>query len=73
MALTTAQIFSSGACPDNINVVEDFQVDKYLGKWFEYAKYPVYFEAGGKCISAEYSLEDKEGVVKVKNALINER
>ncbi|XP_065368373.1 apolipoprotein D-like [Calliphora vicina] len=72
LAVASAQIVSKGACPENVKVVEDFNVEKYLGKWYEYAKYPVYFEADGKCISAEYSL-NSSGLVNVKNALINEK
>lgn len=50
----------------------NFSVDKYLGKWYEYAKYPVYFEADGKCITAQYSLQNNS-VVGVKNSLVNEK
>ncbi|KAM7344100.1 apolipoprotein D-like [Cochliomyia hominivorax] len=72
LVLGSAQVFSEGACPSNLKIVEDFSVDKYLGKWFEYAKYPVYFESNGKCINAQYSLSDKANVVNVKNSLVYE-
>ncbi|XP_046811632.1 apolipoprotein D-like [Lucilia cuprina] len=69
--LIPAQIITPGSCPHNIQVVENFDVNKYLGKWYEYAKYPVHFEKNGKCIWAEYTLNNQNSI-KVKNALINE-
>ncbi|XP_055386067.1 apolipoprotein D-like [Condylostylus longicornis] len=52
--LVKSQVPYIGNCPENITTKSDFQPDKYLGKWYEYAKYPFIFEAGGKCITAEY-------------------
>ncbi|CAH1106393.1 unnamed protein product [Psylliodes chrysocephalus] len=58
-------------CPD-VQVVQNFDLYKYLGKWYEHAKYPNSFEKEGKCISAEYSKND-DGKVRVVNSMINNR
>ncbi|KAI8127433.1 Apolipoprotein D [Lucilia cuprina] len=72
LGLSAAQVVFQGSCPENVKVVSDFNVEKYLGKWYEYAKYPAYFEMEGKCVTALYSLSD-DGNVTVKNTLINEK
>ncbi|XP_050327293.1 apolipoprotein D-like [Bactrocera neohumeralis] len=67
--IAQAQVQFSGACPCNVQVQPDFDVAAYLGSWYEYAKYPVYFEANGKCVKAEYTLKDN-GQVGVVNSMI---
>ncbi|KAI8123389.1 hypothetical protein FF38_08863 [Lucilia cuprina] len=67
---TRAQVCQSGNCPADIDVIPNFDVSKYLGTWYEYAKYPMDFEADGVCIKAEYGLQD-DGVVSVTNSLNN--
>ncbi|XP_036329558.1 apolipoprotein D-like [Rhagoletis pomonella] len=52
--MVASQVFHLGRCPKDITTVQDFNVTAYLGLWYEYAKYPFIFEAGGKCIQAEY-------------------
>ncbi|KAI5940239.1 Apolipoprotein D [Manis javanica] len=46
-------------------VQEDFDVNKYLGRWYEIEKIPVSFEKGS-CIQANYSLMEN-GNIKVIN------
>ncbi|KAG5872377.1 hypothetical protein JTB14_018029 [Gonioctena quinquepunctata] len=64
-----SQIPAIGKCPE-VKVVQNFQVEKYLGKWYEQEKYPFMPEVGGKCISAEYSA-NPNGTVRVLNKQIN--
>ncbi|CAG9859685.1 unnamed protein product [Phyllotreta striolata] len=65
---TSAQIPSlTHDCP-KVNVVQNFNVSAYLGKWYEQEKYPIIFELGGECITAEYTLKD-DGTVKVFNKM----
>lgn len=40
-----------------------------MGKWFEIEKYSQFWELGGKCSTAEYSLDENTGRVNVKNAM----
>jgi len=49
--------------PDTVPYIE---VERYLGKWYEIAKFPVIFERGLVGVTAEYSLRD-DGTVRVVN------
>ena len=52
--------------PDGVTPVENFQLERYLGKWYEIARLDHSFERGLSRISAEYSLNN-DGSVKVIN------
>jgi len=52
--------------PDNVTPVQNFKLDRYLGKWYEIARLDHSFERGLSRVSAEYSLRD-DGGVKVLN------
>ena len=49
-----------------IPVVENFELDRFLGKWYEIARLPHSFEEGLEQVTATYSLRD-DGKVKVLN------
>lgn len=46
--------------------ITDFDLDKYLGKWYEIARLDHRFERGLQKVTAEYSIRD-DGKVKVTN------
>jgi apolipoprotein D and lipocalin family protein len=48
--------------PDNVKPVDNFKLEKYLGKWYEIARLDHSFERGLTRISADYSLRDDGGV-----------
>ena len=48
--------------PDGITVVEGFEVNRYLGTWYEIARLDRRFERGLENISATYTLRDDGGV-----------
>lgn len=48
--------------PEGVNPVEDFDVHRYLGKWYEIARLDHRFERGLTQVTAEYSLRDDGGV-----------
>jgi len=52
--------------PENVKPVDNFKLDKYLGKWYEIARLDHRFERGLSRITADYSLRD-EGGVRVLN------
>ena len=52
--------------PDGIVAVTGFELDRYLGTWYEIARLDHSFERGLNNITAEYSLRD-DGGVKVIN------
>jgi len=67
-ALLAACLALSGCLgmPDKVSPVTGFEVQKYLGKWYEIARLDHSFERGLTRVSAEYSLRD-DGGVKVVN------
>lgn len=52
--------------PENVEPVDHFNSDRYLGKWFEIARLNHSFERGLSRVSASYSLRD-DGGIKVIN------
>ena len=48
--------------PDNAKAVDDFELERYLGRWYEIARLDHRFERGLSQIHAEYSLWDDGGV-----------
>ena len=48
--------------PEGARPVEDFSLEKYLGKWYEIARLDHSFERGLSDVTAEYSLRDDGGV-----------
>ncbi|XP_012495638.1 PREDICTED: apolipoprotein D [Propithecus coquereli] len=63
-AAAEGQAFHLGTCPTP-PVQENFDVNKYLGRWYEIEKIPASFEKG-TCIQANYSLMEN-GNIKVLN------
>jgi len=49
------------------SVVKDFEIERYLGKWYEIARYDHRFERGLVGVTATYSLRD-DGMINVVNA-----
>jgi len=56
--------------PEGIAPVQNFEVNRYLGKWYEVARLDHSFERGLEQVSAEYSLR-KDGGIKVINRGFN--
>jgi apolipoprotein D and lipocalin family protein len=48
--------------PSGVEPVQDFELNKYLGKWYEIARLDHRFERGLEQVSAEYTLRDDGGV-----------
>jgi apolipoprotein D and lipocalin family protein len=51
--------------PDKVSPVTGFELQKYLGKWYEIARLDHSFERGLTRVSAEYSLRDDGGVAVI--------
>jgi len=49
-----------------LETVKEVNLQKYLGTWYEIARYEHYFEKGCRDVSASYSLKD-DGTIKVIN------
>ena len=48
--------------PDGVQPVGNFDLDSYLGKWYEVARLDHSFERGMEQVTADYSLRDDGGV-----------
>ena len=68
LILGVVSLFLSGCLgmPESVMPVKEFELDKYLGKWYEIARLDHSFERGLEQVTAEYSLREGGGV-RVKN------
>ena len=48
--------------PENVKPVDNFELHKYLGKWYEIARLDHSFERGLSHVTADYSLRNDGGV-----------
>ena len=55
--------------PDGVEAVSGFQLDRYLGTWYEIARLDHSFERGLSNVTAEYTLRS-DGGIDVLNGLI---
>ncbi len=53
-----------------VSVVQKFDKERYLGKWFEIARLDFHWEKNLKNVTAHYSL-NKDGSIKVNNQGVN--
>ena len=54
-----------GSCvgmPEGVRPVEEFDVNRYLGKWYEIARLDHAFERGLQNVTADYSLREDGGI-----------
>ncbi|MFB9187581.1 lipocalin family protein [Vibrio ostreicida] len=62
---TIIMLFFLSGClgmPENIAPVNDFQLNKYLGRWYEVARLDHSFEKGLSNVTAEYRLNQDGGI-----------
>ncbi|MET4080472.1 apolipoprotein D and lipocalin family protein [Pedobacter sp. UYP30] len=64
--LSTVLMSGCVSIPKNATAVQPFIVHKYLGKWYEIARFDYRFEKNLNNVTAEYSLND-DGSIKVTN------
>ena len=63
--LVAAVVLFLGGCtgyPEKVEPVSGFELDRYLGKWYEIARLDHSFERGLEQVTAEYSLRNDGGV-----------
>lgn len=65
-AFLAALLSGCAASTSDIPAVGDFELDRYLGTWYEIARLPHRFERNLDNVRAEYTL-DPDGTVKVVN------
>lgn len=52
----------SSSPPDGLSVVENFDINRYTGRWYEIARLDHRFERGLSNVTAEYALQDDNSV-----------
>ena len=70
--LTTVFLTGCTGIPENVQPVGNFELEKYLGRWYEIARLDHSFERGLTKVTAEYSLRD-DGGVRVINSGFSEQ
>ena len=50
-----------------LEVVESVDLDRYLGRWYEIASYPAWFQKNCTAVTADYALRD-DGVIQIINS-----
>lgn len=66
LLLCSTGLLSGCRSTSNLEVVKDFDIDRYLGVWYEAARYPHRFEKGLSAVTAEYT-RNPDGTIKVVN------
>ncbi|MBE6404643.1 MAG: lipocalin [Lentisphaerae bacterium] len=57
---------------DEIPAVSNFELPRYMGTWYEIARYPHSFEKGLHYVTADYSVRS-DGKIRVLNRGVNEK
>ncbi|WP_437611888.1 lipocalin family protein [Erwinia sp. V71] len=70
MAGALLSVACSTTPPKNVTVVENFDAERYLGRWYEIARLDHRFERGLEQVTASYSQRD-DGGLKVVNRGFN--
>ncbi len=60
--ITMALLTGCTGIPDGTEAVTGFELDRYLGQWYEIARLDHSVERGLDCVTATYSLRDDGGV-----------
>ncbi len=68
--IPASMLVSCSSIPDGITPVRDFDVEQYMGKWYEIARFDFKFERGLNNTTAEYTL-NPDNTVRVVNRGFN--
>ena len=53
--------------PDGVSPINNFELDRYLGRWYEVARFDHSFERDLEAVSAEYSTRDDGGITVINS------
>lgn len=59
--------------PENVSPVENFDLNKYLGKWYEIARLDHSFERGLSQVTANYSVKSDGGIAVLNRGFSEEK
>lgn len=66
VSISMISVCGCGVATTPLPTVNQVELDRYLGKWYEIAKYPNPFQSGCVAATAEYELRD-DGSIRVYN------
>jgi apolipoprotein D and lipocalin family protein len=58
--------------PEGVTPVDNFELNKYLGKWYEIARLDHSFERGLNNVTAEYTLREDGGIMVLNRGYLTE-
>jgi len=67
LTILTAATPIGAADEQPLEVVDSVDLDRYLGRWYEIASYPAWFQKNCTAVTADYSLRD-DGNIEVINS-----
>jgi len=70
LAIVSSLLSACGGMPKGVQPVNNFDINRYLGKWYEISRLDHSFERGLSDVTADYSLRD-DGGIKVINRGFN--
>jgi len=62
-----ALVAPSRAAEKPLEVVDSVDLDRYLGRWYEIASYPAWFQKNCTAVTADYALRE-DGLIEVINS-----
>ena len=68
--LTCLTISGCLGMPENVKPVNDFELEKYLGRWYEIARLDHSFERDLEQVTAEYSIREDGGINVVNRGFL---
>lgn len=68
-SIAAAQIPGFGFCPDYLPMA-DFDIDRFLGKWYENERYFTFSDVASRCIVTDYA-RAPSGKIYVSNEVTN--
>ena len=71
-AMILALLSGCTGSPYGVSVVTGFELDRYLGSWYEIARLDHSFERGLSAVTADYSLRDDGGVHVINRGFSSE-
>jgi len=73
LVTTLALVSACTGLPKGTSAISDFELDRYLGTWYEVARLDHSFERGLTDVTANYSLRDDGGVRVVNRGFDSEK
>lgn len=72
LVLVSSGLAGCLGAPEGVYPVQNFQLERYLGQWYEIARLDHSFERGMSSVSATYSMREDGGVVVLNSGFMDE-